>query len=317
MPPAVMPHPTDGSDDDARWRTAGERIESLIDASAAAGPVARNRAEQLVREVTDLYGAALERMLHTALTADPGLAERFAADDLIASLLLVHGLHPYPVDRRIAEALDGVRPYLGSHGGDVEFLGVNPGVGGTVARLRFSGNCRGCPSSAATLELAIEDAVLAAAPEISSIEVVTATAESTAGPTAAVIPAQSLLTRVHANGPRHAEWHPAPALDDLVSGQVGGFRVAGTCVVACRIGDEFFAYHDRCAACGHTFAGAELADATLRCPQCGTGFDVVRAGMSVNSADLQLDPVPVLIRDGAPAVALRAPARAVAAEAVS
>lgn len=121
MAPAVTPLadvPVDTqSDDEARWRTAGERIESLLD--AAAGPTARARAEQLVREVTDLYGAALERMLRAAVTAAPELAETFAADDLVASLLLVHGLHPHPVHRRIADALDRVRPYLGSHGGDV------------------------------------------------------------------------------------------------------------------------------------------------------------------------------------------------------
>ena len=43
------------------WRGAGERIETLLQANAGAGPVARDRAEQLVREVVQLYGAALER----------------------------------------------------------------------------------------------------------------------------------------------------------------------------------------------------------------------------------------------------------------
>ena len=43
--------------DDAQWRTAGDRIQTLLDACAAGGAVARERAEQLVREVVDLYGA--------------------------------------------------------------------------------------------------------------------------------------------------------------------------------------------------------------------------------------------------------------------
>ena len=34
---------------DAQWRTAGDRIQTLLDASAAGGAVARERAEQLVR----------------------------------------------------------------------------------------------------------------------------------------------------------------------------------------------------------------------------------------------------------------------------
>ena len=88
--------------------------------SAAGGAVARERAEQLVREVVDLYGAGLDRLMRMAVDVDPGAGRRFAADDLVASLLLVHGLHPHDVQRRVADALDSVRPYLGSHGGDVD-----------------------------------------------------------------------------------------------------------------------------------------------------------------------------------------------------
>ncbi len=112
--------------------------------------------------MTDLYGAALERMTDLAVAAKPELAQAFADDDLVASLLLVHGLHPHGVERRVADALDGVRPYLGSHGGDVALLEVTDGV----VRLQLLGSCKSCPSSSVTLELAVEDAVRAAAPEI-------------------------------------------------------------------------------------------------------------------------------------------------------
>ncbi len=52
-----MPHRPDNPEPDAHWRTAGDRIQNLLDASAAGGAVAHERAEQLVREITDLYGA--------------------------------------------------------------------------------------------------------------------------------------------------------------------------------------------------------------------------------------------------------------------
>jgi Fe-S cluster biogenesis protein NfuA/nitrite reductase/ring-hydroxylating ferredoxin subunit len=285
MPPASSPGP-DEPTDDAQWRTAGDRIQTLLDASAAGGAVARERAEQLVREVTDLYGAGLERMLRMAVAENPGLAEAFAGDDLVASLLLVHGLHPHSVERRVADALDSVRPYLGSHGGDVHLLEVD----GDVVRLQFSGSCKSCPSSAVTLELAVEDAVRAAAPEISSIEVVTATAES-------VIPADSLLIRVHANGHRQTTWHPVPELADLAPGEVGGFLVAGTVTLACRVRDDVFAYRDRCPNCTGSLAGAQLNDTVVRCPHCTAGFDVVHAGAGLEGT-LHLDPIPVLTRDG-------------------
>ena len=285
MAPPTLPGLTD-SQDDAQWRTAGERIQTLLDASSSGGAVARERAEQLVREVTDLYGAALMRMMEMALAADPGLMDRIAADDLIASLLLVHGLHPYDVERRVSDALDSVRPYLGSHGGDVSLLGVADGV----VRLQFQGSCKSCPSSSVTLELAVEDAVRAAAPEIDSIEVVAAENVSTPS----VIPAESLMRRVHTNG---HQWQPVPELAELADGEVGGFRVGGVTALVCRIGGDVFAYQDRCASCLGTLAGARLRGAVLQCPGCGAGFDAVHAGAGVGG-DSHLDPLPVLVRDG-------------------
>jgi len=289
MAPPTLPGP-DETQDDAQWRTAGERIQTLLDASSSGGAVARERAEQLVREVTDLYGAALERVLAVALAANPDLADRFVADDLVASLLLVHGLHPHTVERRVSDALDGVRPYLGSHGGDVALVGVDDGV----VRLQFQGSCKSCPSSSVTLELAVEDAVRAAAPEISSIEVVAAEQSSSTS----VIPVESLMTRVQANGHRSTAWQPVPELAELSDGEVGGFRVAGMTALACRIGDDVFAYRDRCAACTGSLAGAQLAGAVLRCPGCGSGFNMVRAGAGVGGGEAHLEPIPVLMRDG-------------------
>jgi Fe-S cluster biogenesis protein NfuA/nitrite reductase/ring-hydroxylating ferredoxin subunit len=290
-----MAHRPDGTQDDARWRSAGDRIQTLLDASAAGGSAARERAEQLVREVTDLYGAGLERIMHMAAAANPELAETFTQDDLVASLLLVHGLHPHDVERRVADALDSVRPYLGSHGGDVHLLEVDGDPDNYTVRLQFSGSCKSCPSSAVTLELAVEDAVRAAAPEISSIEVVAAESDSHAR----VIPAESLLNRVHTNGHRPAAWQPVPELAELAPGGIGGFLVAGTMVVACRVGENIYAYRDHCPACTGSFAGAVLTDAVLRCPRCDAAFDVVHAGGGVNGdSTTHLDPIPVLARDG-------------------
>jgi Fe-S cluster biogenesis protein NfuA/nitrite reductase/ring-hydroxylating ferredoxin subunit len=298
---------SEGTQDDAHWRSAGDRIQTLLDASSAGGPVARERAELLVGEVTDLYGAALQRIMRLLADAGPELTERFTADDLIASLLLVHGLHPHDVRRRIEDALDKVRPYLGSHGGDVTLAGVGDEPDGAVVRLQFSGSCKSCPSSAVTLELTVEDAIRAAAPEVGAIEVIAAE------PAAGVIPAESLLRRVHRGGDAATGWHPVPELADLKHTEVGGFRVAGTTVVACRLDDNWYAYHDRCGRCGESLAGAALhrrigsADPVLRCPRCHAHFDIVHAGACVDeNADTgeHLSPVPVLIRDGVLAIAM-------------
>ena len=74
----------------------------------------------------------------------------------MGGLLLLHGLHPLDLEARVRQALDKVRPYLRSHGGNVELLGVDEGV----VRLRLEGSCHGCPSSAATMRQTIEEAIL-------------------------------------------------------------------------------------------------------------------------------------------------------------
>src|ERR671934_1807102 len=136
--------------DDAEVRELVARVEGLL------GDL-DDRATEAVQALVELYGEALARVL---AGADP------AEDELLSHLLLVHDLHPVDVETRVRQALDEVRPYLGSHGGGVELLGVEDGV----ARLRLDGTCNGCPSSAVTLQHAIEEAVRRAAPELERIE---------------------------------------------------------------------------------------------------------------------------------------------------
>ncbi|WP_328394593.1 NifU family protein [Nocardia sp. NBC_00416] len=285
--------------DDRRWREAGDRIETLLEASSAGGALARERAEQLVREVVELYGAGLARVVELL---DTGALEHLVRDDLLASLLLVHGLHPHDVEARVGAALDSVRPYLGSHGGDVGLVEIVDGV----VRLELAGSCRSCPSSSVTLELAVEDAVRAAAPEIEAIEVVAAQTES-----ADLISADSLFSRVRPSDHGSGSWVAVPELGDLAPGEVGGFTVAGLTVLACRVGEQLFAYRDHCPVCAHSLAGAALhrragfpvGDAVLRCPTCRAHFDVVGAGARVDG-DGHLEPLPVLVRSGELSVAV-------------
>jgi Fe-S cluster biogenesis protein NfuA len=151
-------------------RARGDRIEALVDElRSSADPRTCDRAEELLRLVTELYGAGLARTVELAAGTAPALVDAMVADDLVGSLLLVHGLHPGSLAHRVEAALAQVRPFLASHGGDVELLELDEEAG--AVRLRLLGSCDGCPSSAVTLQSAVEGAIVQAAPEIVCIDV--------------------------------------------------------------------------------------------------------------------------------------------------
>jgi len=177
-------------------RAVGDRIEHLLDLlQATADPDSWARAQELLALVTDLYGAGLARIVDLA-TAEPGrpsssLMAALVADDLVASLLVLHGLHPDDLAARVEQALEGVRPYLATHGGNVELLGVDDELGAVLIRLL--GSCDGCPSSSITLKLAVEQAIAEAAPEVVRIVVEGADSEVTAGDVAGGLVAGGLV----------------------------------------------------------------------------------------------------------------------------
>jgi Fe-S cluster biogenesis protein NfuA len=157
--------------DDRQLQQKLARVEGLIQQVEALPDAGlRDQVRELVRQLLDFHGTGLARMVRQIAAAGPPgreLLDAWTGDDLIAALLLLHDLHPQELEVRVRGALDRVRPYLQSHGGNVEYLGLADGV----VRLRMQGHCNGCPSSEATARSTIEEAVLAAAPELSGIEV--------------------------------------------------------------------------------------------------------------------------------------------------
>lgn len=144
--------------------SAQARIETLVAAvEALPDPRARATARELVEAVLDLHKAGLARALEVA----PERKADLARDPAVAALLLLHGLHPDPLEVRVERALESVRPYLHGHGGDVRVLSTEDGV----VRLALEGSCHGCPSSSETMRARIEGAVLDAAPDLAGLEV--------------------------------------------------------------------------------------------------------------------------------------------------
>ena len=134
---------------------------------------AARAAEELVQALMDFYGAGLERALQ--LLSAPG--NRHAAgdpvapllgDELVASLLVLHDLHPEDRDTRIARALDSVREHA------LEVVDFDEGSGTLSLRTQEAGGC-GCGSGADARQAA-EAALACFAPEVRAVDVTTAPA---------------------------------------------------------------------------------------------------------------------------------------------
>lgn len=279
----------------------GDRLESLVKEIDALPPGrARDSAVEIVQELMDLHGSGLERMLeliHDSSECGQPMIDRLAADPAVSGLLLLHDLHPAPLEERVMNALASVRPYLATHGGNVELLRL--GDDG-VARLRLEGSCHGCASSAVTLKLAIEAALNEAAPDLAGIEVEGVVEEKPRAMPAGFIPLQAVGARTGARpGGAHAglpapSWQPLGGLMGMEDRELRTVTVAGTETIVCRLGPSLLAYENRCAGCTLPLADAQIDDTTLTCPHCTRRFDLVHAGRGLDDASLHLQPFPIL-----------------------
>lgn len=164
-----------------------DRTEELLDAVDAMPPADRRIVIELLDRVDDVHRLALTR-LGQAIT--PAEVERLrAVHPAVRWLFEAYGvgLDPHAVVER---ALDAVRPYVRSHGGEVELVHVDAGR----VTVRLAGACVGCSASAVTLQRGVEEALRAGYPDFRELLVDGSTDAPTHEP-----PGPTLL---------QIEWHP-------------------------------------------------------------------------------------------------------------
>ena len=266
-----------------------ERVEQLTAAiEASADPFLRGTVDELVSTIMELYGEGLARIFgELAESGEEELLLRLAGDGVIGSLLLIHDLYPMPLEARVEEALASVRPYMESHGGDVELLRLEDGV----AHLKLIGHCHGCPASAATLELAIKEALEEAAPDLLGLEV-EGVAEAK--------PLRKPLAVISAGGrsrPRRPAGCRSPRPGAVGPGTFRALALGGVDLIVANVDGTVLAYRDRCAACDASLA-------RRRARRAAADVRVVRqrvrpaARRALATGGAQLGPVPLLRRDG-------------------
>jgi Fe-S cluster biogenesis protein NfuA/nitrite reductase/ring-hydroxylating ferredoxin subunit len=284
------------------------RVQELQERLESSGDLpTRKLADELVSAVVQMYGAGLERIVAALLAAGQDgerVAGQLTEDPFVASLLLIHDLHPSTLEERAQQALESVRPYMESHGGDVELLGIENGV----ATIRLQGSCSDCSASSVTLELAIKHALEESAPDLEGLEVV-GVAPQTMGASGLPMVTGSAPTGIDlpvisSSPPAPPAWFELASFAELPEGSVAAVQAAGSDLLVANVDGTLLAYRDACAACGGALHDGKLRSGALACPNCERSFFLPRAGRSMDDDRIQLEPVPLLRERGRVKVAL-------------
>jgi Fe-S cluster biogenesis protein NfuA/nitrite reductase/ring-hydroxylating ferredoxin subunit len=258
------------------------QIESLPQAEA------RELLYKCLQSVLTLHHDGLARVLQfvkNAGAAGREINDAFFRDKLVSSLLLIHNLHPVPLETRLRGALDKVRPYMESHGGNVELLQLE----NDTATLRLEGTCKSCPSSGATLELAVRQAVEEACPDLVGFDVEGVVAQSTT------------TDHTPATEPK---WISIDNLGHLNDGEMRPREVAAVQVLFVKAGGRLYAYRNICPGCEGNLNDGFLEDKMLCC-RLGHRFDVQRAGLCPDNPEIHLEPFPLLAANGVVKLSVR------------
>jgi Fe-S cluster biogenesis protein NfuA len=70
------------------------------------------------------------------------------------------------IQERVIKALNRVRPYLQSDGGDIELIEITDDLS---VKVKLTGACHGCPFSMQTLKAGVEQAIMKEVPEIKGV----------------------------------------------------------------------------------------------------------------------------------------------------
>jgi len=152
------------ADDLARLLRELEALETLFQTWPEES---RQATEAYCRAIDALHREALRRLIG-ALKSDPAALaamKQAVTDEVVYAVLRHHELVKPSVNERVEAALQGIRPALATHGGDVRLVKVAP----PAIEVELTGACDGCTSSALTFHEGIRKAVQDACPEITDV----------------------------------------------------------------------------------------------------------------------------------------------------
>jgi Fe-S cluster biogenesis protein NfuA/nitrite reductase/ring-hydroxylating ferredoxin subunit len=262
------------------------RADRAVEAAQALEGPARAAAVELKDAIDALHKAGLTRIVRR-LKEDPRgkqLLFELVEDPLVYALLATHGIVRPDLTTRARRVLEAVRPYMRSHGGDVELVEAR----GDTVRVRLHGACNGCSMAAVTLRDGVEEALRQSIPEIARVEVV----PSDPGP--ALIMPES----IGVSGGL-ADWVAGPLAADVPPGTMQRLDDGEVRILLVHVAGRLSAYRNACAHMGLPLDGGLLdpESGELTCPWHGFCYDTA-SGECLTAPQAQLEAFPLRVVDG-------------------
>ncbi len=217
-------------------------------------------------------------------------------DQAIYALFAMHGLVREDIGVRVTRVLDMVRPYMQSHGGDVELVRATQ----DTVYIKLSGSCNGCSMSSVTLRNTVEEALHEHLPQIQNIEVVPnepepAKAEAEMQSQSGFVP----LAAIAALPKLDYGWAAGPVSSEVLEAVPFRWDADGVSVLIVRFHGQLHAFRNECAHLGMPLDGGSLDPETgvLVCPWHGFRFDCA-SGECLTVPEAQLEGLPLRVESG-------------------
>ena len=237
--------------------------------------------ERLKEAIESLHKEALTRLIKTLKKeALPALREA-VEDELVYGILRYHDLikpPTPPLEKRIEQALESVRPGLKSHHGDVELVAIK--LPDTV-EVQLVGTCSNCPASTLTMKQGVEQAIKTYCPEITKVisvnHTVTYTGEKIDSPFATS---------------QDAVWVALARVDEIPNGGILPLEVEGLKLILVRKDNIIKGYRNSCMHLAMPLDTGEVENGVLTCLHHGFKYRL-ETGECLTSPGMFLEAYPV------------------------
>ena len=268
------------------FETLAERVDQAMNEVHKLDDDGQAKAMKLKQTIEDFHKFGLTKIVQH-LKADPRGKEllfELVDEPSVYALFAMHSLIQPDLSTRVSRVIDRVRPYMQSHGGDVELVEVQ----GDTVFVKLHGACNGCSMSAVTLRNGVEEALRDNVPEITQVEAI----PTDPGP--AIIPLDSIGVESAVD----TGWLKGPRVDEVSDSRPYRWNTEETSIIIVNLNNQLAAYRNACAHQGLPLDGGILDQeaGTLTCPWHGFCFDA-HSGECFTAPQAQLEPFPLRIDD--------------------